>query len=189
MNDQTTNKQREVILIFGRTGSGKSELVKKNFIPILSRLVIIDFMCEYSPAGSIIFTSLQDFINYLKTHKDEFFCYVIRFTDDQELENLFDILFYLEDYFLIVEEAELYISPHGKSQNFYKIIRYGRHNKISVIAVARRVTELSNDVKAQATSIYTYKQILERDIKVLIDLGFDRTIENLPDFQYKKITL
>lgn len=175
-----TEKKRKIILIFGRTGSGKSSYVK-GLIKKISRLIVIDALHEYN--DGIIFYTLQDFLDYLDRNlKADGFRYIIRFSNDEELELLFDLIFYIGNLTLVVEEAEIYISAYVKQSNFLRLIRYGRHKAISIIAVARRVTELSNDVRSQANQIISFKQILKKDIDYLKNLGFSK-VEYLKPFE------
>lgn len=175
-------KTRKIILIFGRTGSGKTYLVKR-LISKLNRIIIIDALGEYT--DGIIFYNLSDLIDYIeKDFNRETFKYIIRFTNDEEIEILFDLIFYISSLTLVVEESEIYISAYIKQSNFLKLVRYGRHKDISIIAVARRVTELSNDVRSQANQIISYKQILKKDIDYLKYLGFTK-VENLKQYEYE----
>lgn len=176
-------KNRKIILIFGRTGSGKSYLAKR-MIQKFNRVIIIDKMFEYH--SDTIFYSFNDLLEYyLKNVPDEF-CFVCRFESDDDIELLFKFCWYVKNLLLVVEESELYISPYKKQSEFLKLIRYGRHRAISIIAIARRVVELSNDVKANADEIISFKQILKKDIDYLKQLGFTK-IENLGKYEFEVI--
>ncbi len=176
-------KRRKIILIFGRTGSGKTYFAKK-LINKLSRVIIIDKMFEYNEGN--IFYNINDLIDYILKNKPETFKIICRFESDTDIETLFELVWYLKNLVLVVEESELYISPYQKQSKFLKLIRYGRHKAISIIAIARRVVELSNDVKANADKIISFKQILKKDIDYLKQLGFTR-VENLGKYEYEEI--
>lgn len=178
-------KRRKILLVFGRTGSGKTFFVKK-IIDKLHRVIIIDKMYEYD--GDIIFYNLNDLINWFLKNKPATFKIVCRFESDNDIENLFKFVWFAKNLVLVVEESELYISPYQKQSEFLKLIRYGRHRSISIIAVARRVVELSNDVKANADKIITFKQILKKDLEYLEHLGFNKDeVLNLQQYEYKEI--
>lgn len=178
-------KKRKVILIFGRTGSGKSFLTKK-IIEKLNRVVVIDTMYEYN--DGMIFYNLKTLIEEFINNKPETFKYICRFDNDNDIELLFKFCWYVKNLVLVLEESELYISPFQKQSEFLKLIRYGRHKAISIIAIARRVVELSNDVKANANIIITFKQILNKDLEYLGNLGFNKeTVMNLKTYEYSKV--
>lgn len=177
------NQNRKIILIFGRTGSGKSYLTKR-LIKKIDRVCIIDVLFEYD--NGLIFYTLSDFLDYLEKKTEKKFCYIFRFTSDFEIELLFDLLYTLSNLTLVVEEAEIYISSYSKKSNFLKLVRYGRHKSISIIAVARRVTELSNDLRAQANKIISFKQILKNDLDYLKTLGFHK-VETLKQFDFETV--
>lgn len=176
-------KQRKIILVFGRTGSGKSYFVKK-LIKKLKRVIVIDKMIEYE--SDTIFYNLTDLIKYILENKPEQFYFVCRFESDKEIEKLFELVWYLKNLVLVVEESELYISPYQKQSNFLKLVRYGRHRGISIIAIARRVVELSNDVKANADKIISFKQILKKDLQYLESLGLEN-LDKLGQYEYKEV--
>jgi hypothetical protein len=177
-------KNRRIDLILGKTGSGKSSFVKKELIPYRKRLVIIDALSEYE--NGVIFYNIDNFIEYIienKVNHFEEFKYICRFTDDQEIELLFQVVFELSNLTLLVEECEIYVSPNAKSSNFLKIVRYGRHKNISVIGVARRSTELSLTFRSQTDSIISFKQTDTNDLKKMEELGL-YGLDKLTDYKY-----
>jgi ABC-type dipeptide/oligopeptide/nickel transport system ATPase component len=176
-------KKRKIILIFGRTGSGKSYLAKR-LIEKFERVVIIDKMYEYQ--SETIFYNFNDLIEYYLKNVPDTFNFVCRFENDNDIELLFKFCWYVKNVLLVVEESELYISPYQKQSEFLKLVRYGRHRAISIIAIARRVVELSNDVKANADEIISFKQILKKDIDYLKQLGFTK-VENLKQYDFEVI--
>lgn len=178
-------KKRKVILIFGRTGSGKTYFTKK-LISKLDRVIIIDKMFEYE--DGVIFYSFNELLDYFLTNKPTTFKFICRFENDTDIEMLFRFCWYVKNLVLVVEESEMYISPYVKQSEFLKLIRYGRHKAISIIAIARRVVEISNDVKANADKIITFKQILQKDLDYLERLGFDKQkVINLKQYEFIEV--
>ena len=177
-------KKRTINLIFGRTGFGKSYLAQK-LIKNEKRVIVIDPMSEYE--SGLIFLSFQDLIDYYKEHKPETFTFICRFQSDIEIEFTFRFCKIVGNVLLVVEEAEIYISPFAKSTNFLDLVRYGRHKSVSILGIARRTSELSTDLKAQVNGIYSFNQMLPRDLKIMEELGF-MGLENLPEKEYKFIS-
>lgn len=171
---------REIILIFGKTGSGKTflaNILTKN----VKRLIIVDVFNEYEKG--IIFNSFLDLLEYHKKNNPENFRYIARFESDLDYDYLFKFCYEVGNLTLLVEEAEIYINPYQKRNEFLKLVRYGRHREISIIGIARRVTELSTDFKAQVNKIYSFKQTLPRDLKIMQELGFEN-LESLNEHKY-----
>lgn len=174
-------KRREIFLIFGRTGSGKSYLTKE-LIKSYSRVIIIDALGEYE--NGIIFENFRDLLDYYSENSPLEFTFICRFKSDREIEFLFQFCEIATNIMLVVEESEIYINPQSKSGNFLRLVRYGRHYDISIIAIARRIIELSNDIRAQCNYIYSFKQINPRDIAYLKQLGFSK-VDSLDETKHE----
>ena len=173
---------REVTIIYGKTGTGKSFYTKK-YIAGLNRVIIIDPMQEYT---GTVFTTFEDLANYFIEYEPENFCCVCRFESDEEIEAVFNLCKIIKNLHLIIEEAEIYISPYAKSSAFLDLCRYGRHQNISIIGIARRCSELSINFRSLVTKIISFKQTEPKDLKIMQDLGFDN-LDSLPEHQYIEI--
>jgi len=177
--------KREIILIFGKTGSGKSTLNKRLLLPNLDRCIIIDALLEYE--NGIVFTKFTDLVDYVNDNELYFpekkFNLIVRFDNDSDIEYLFKLIYEIGNLYLVLEEAEIYISPYAKQSNFLRLVRYGRHKAISIIGIARRTSELSLDFRSQVNTIYTLKQTEVKDLKTLNDLGISGA-ENLQEYKF-----
>lgn len=175
---------RTIEIIFGKTGSGKSTFVRAKLLSQYKRLIIIDAMREYN--DGLIFTSFEDMIDYIKENDIfdlEEFTLICRFTSDKEIDYTFQLCEAMQNVCLILEEAEIYISPFTKSSQFIRLINYGRHFEVSIIAVARRTAELSNTLRAQVNTIYSFIQTDSNDLEKMKKLGFN-DLEKLQSYEY-----
>lgn len=185
------NKTREISIIFGRTGSGKSYLTKQ-LIKNMDRVIIIDSLNEYNEG--IIVNNLKEFATFfLQRPNIKRFKVIVRFHNNDlskdlsdEFNILFDLIYHIGNLTLVLEEAEIYISKRAEKTVFNNLIRFGRHSSISMIAIARRVTELSNNLKSQVNYFYSFKQTLPKDIEYLKELGFTK-VETLGPFEFEKV--
>jgi len=175
---------REVIIIFGKTGSGKSYFAK-NLLKKYNRVIIIDSQFEYN--DGIIFENYLDLANYYLENLPDDFKFICRFSNDNDIEYLFKFVYDAKNLLLVCEEAEIYISPDARQGNFLRLVRYGRHSQISLLLVARRSSELSLHVRAQVTRLISFKQTDINDIKKMESLGLFG-LENLPEYHFKEIT-
>lgn len=175
--------KNRINLIFGKTGTGKSTLAKQ-LVKDETRVIIIDAKAEYTE-GMIVY-SLTDCYFYINNKKS--FTVICRFDNELEIEYLFKFVKAVENICLVVEEAEIYISPYAKRSSFLDLVRYGRHHNIKIIGIARRTSELSIDFRAMTDVIYTFKQTEPADILNMQKLGIDG-VENLGEHEHIEIIL
>lgn len=160
---------RKVFLITGKTGTGKSRLVKQ-LRQSFERTITLDPLEEYE--GTIFFDFVT-FRDYVADHVEENFSLVCRFTDEQDIDLLFQAVWFVERCTLIVEEANLFFDPHSKIQSFHRLVAQGRHKEISLLCVSQRVPELPISFRAQRNTIVTFQQTEPYDLKLLEGYGFD----------------
>ena len=168
----------------GKKGQGKTHWIQSRLKQIPKPLFILDSLDEYNEG--IIFGDGYKLINYILDHKEN--CsgiYILRPMRDLDVEYFFRLVFYLKNCSVIVEEASIYCSPYGINPNFKKILNYGRHRNINLIAVARRSSELHRDITAQSDFIVSFKQSEHLDLKLLatVDERADQ-LNSLKEYEY-----
>lgn len=149
------------------------------------RLLVIDSRAEYNNGFTIVY-DFENLYEYI-VNKDNFKV-ACRFTNDDDIEFTFKLIFVLKNICLLAEEAEVYISPYAKQSYFLNLVRYGRHQNISIVGVARRASELSIDLRANTDIIYSFKQTEQNDLEKMEKIGF-QNLDNLPEHEYKQIIL
>lgn len=153
----------EVIVIFGKRGSGKTTLAKKLILG-RKRLFIFDTLREYK-VGLVTYDIIQA-IEFLTEHQDRIFR--LSFSPETNDKIAFDhsckLIYALEDLTFLIEEVDNYCSAQNVSEVFSKIIRYGRHKNISLITTSRRTAEVPRLLTSQATDFYIFSHHEPRDI-------------------------
>ena len=157
---------RKVILILGQTGSGKSFLTAK-IRQKAKRLLTLDPKGEYSGQVFYDFVTLATFISDKNLWDKGNFNAVARFRSQIDERSFFRMANTMSNFLLCIDEAEIYLDPRKSDEHFMEMVRYGRHQNISILAVARRIPEISIDFRAMATNIISFKQIEPGDLKHL----------------------
>jgi hypothetical protein len=156
-------RQNLVISVFGKKGEGKSFLVQE-IIEDFRRVVILDTMGEYGKEEQ----SLEEAISGLISLKDKRrFRYPVRLVDDEDALKVLRVVYEMEDVLIVVEETSFYTNPNYLPDELKRLVRYGRHKRISQIYVSRRPAEIHRDLTAQSDLIVSFRQHEPADIKYL----------------------
>lgn len=183
------SQQRKIILVFGRTGSGKSYLVKK-MIQNYSRAVIFDIMSEYN--SGFVFQSenikdLQQF--WLKVYKGKFRITFRPLMPEIEIRKIAGLVYALGDIAFVVEEIDSICTPYEIPDYMQQIIQRGRHKNITLIGISPAPYGIHRNLTRQAKEIYIFKTIEPRDInylKELLGAEIEGKIAAIEQYQYVK---
>mgnify|MGYP000029444597 CR=1 FL=1 len=191
------NKQRDLILIFGKVGSGKTTLATK-IVDKLSRkkdnkqVIIFDLNEEH--VGEIATTAAD--VELLLTRGVLRIIYRPLWGLDDiwgDIDKVFRIAWEYGQVILLIDEAEIWISSRDyniRKSSFLYCVQFGRHRLIDMVCCSRRIVELNIFVRAQATEIITFRQTEKRDLEKLEDLGFDtNAVRDLEEHKYILLTL
>ena len=174
---------RQVVLILGKSGTGKTVLAKR-LTENCKRILILDPLFEF---GGTIFFTADEVAAYLENNPEEFRI-VLRPQEEEDVEFFFRIARSVGNVTLLVDEAEIYISPGSMPDAFRWLVHFGRHVRVSIIAVARRAPELNVYLRAQQTSMISFAQTEPRDVDHLVEYGFPReAVEALEDHEYETL--
>ena len=176
----------EIILIFGKRGSGKTTLMKK-LIEDQTRLIIYDPMWEYSDATLKIFQNQMDLIKFLKKRGDTLFRIVYQPQQPtQEFNFVCQLVYCLYDVIFACEEIDLGTSHNYTPPPLERIICQGRHKGISLYATTRRPPEVPKLLTSQANKLYVFKMHEPKDLAYFKEIMGDQAekIKELKPYQY-----
>jgi DNA helicase HerA-like ATPase len=177
-------KQRKVILIFGKTGTGKSFFAKK-LLSKANRAIVFDPRFEYD---GLIVSTFPVFLDVMEQiQNDKKFRVVCRFTNEIHTEMALEVCaHYLSNYVLFLEEAEVYFDARSNNENIKHMVSYGRHKQISLVGITQRAPQINIRFRAQYTSLISFAQSEPSDLDGLDKYGFSQEeIANLPFHEYK----
>lgn len=177
-------KTREVVLIFGKTGTGKSFFANK-FLWNYSRVAIIDPMQEYEGLKCFDLEEVEKFTRYSP--------HLFRVCLDRPdlAEAVFSWGYNRGDMVIAVEEAQR-VLPGGSAQipePILDAIYRGRHVNLSIVIIAQRASTVNIHVRSQWTRIIAFRQTEPDDIKYIMNQTGERLdLAALPPWHYFDIT-
>jgi len=158
-------KSTDCLLVMGRRGCGKSYL-SKNLQKMWPRRVIIDSLNEYNE-GEIVhsFHEFSEALKHYKSVSQNEFALVYQFDPEhEESEELFNQIMRLCYYFgniqVVIEEVQLYSSPHFLPKWLKNNLLIGRHQDLSLLFTSQRPGEVNKTIISQCAHIFC-GQILE----------------------------
>ena len=160
-------KDNTIICIFGMKGGGKSFLTKQ-IIDEYKRVIIIDNQQEYDNA-EVVEGYRACIERTVQASKEKKFKISLRADSNEQDLELIRLASTIQNQLLVLEEASKYVSHSGMPDEIARLIRFGRHDAISQIYLARRASELHRDITANADIIISFHQHEPRDVLYLRD--------------------
>lgn len=184
-------KPTECLLVMGRRGCGKSYLAKR-LQDLWPRRIIIDSLNEYS--DGIRVKSFNDFcaeLIKLKENKTQKFVLIFQSDPESGVSNeIFDELlrvsYYFGDVQIVIEEIQLYSSPHQLSKWLKNCLFIGRHQKLSLLFTTQRPGMLNKGILSQCSHVFCGQLIDGNDIGYVsgfLGQGSEKLV-SLPERQF-----
>lgn len=178
--------ENTIIFVAGRKGSGKTTLVRA-IADESPRVFLLDTLGTEGEPDFRIVNGLHDCVDAIVRAADEpRFRISLRCPSTDDLLSLVPVIETVPDCLLIVDEASFYCSPNYLPDELSSVLRYGRHNRISQIYVARRPSEIHREVSAAADLVVTFQHHEPRDLAYFRALGgeeFSEKVRALPRFR------
>lgn len=153
------------VFISGKTGSGKSRMAEQ-LSAKWPRVVYVDPTRSFENIEKRA-TTYNDAMAFLKDRwNNKPFRLAVTFPNELEYPRFFAVLYNVatqthgkaQDILLVIDEVDLWSSPHKMDGNLSRVCRYGRHYGINWIATCRADVETHRDVRMNATETLLFKQ-------------------------------
>lgn len=159
------DKRREIILDYGKTGSGKSRYAKWRIRqPDVARCLILDPQEEYVNARQFG-RDLNGLIEYVYTHR----IFRVATSYIPALNLLCGLALGVGNCWVVVEECARVLPARGvpPPEWFSQSVFEGRHRNVSMLMAAQRPTKCHIDARAQWTQIVAFNQSEDADVSWL----------------------
>lgn len=176
-------KQRDVILVFGKTGSGKTEWTK-HYLQTCHRVLIADADQHGYPA--VHFKTFDDLSEYVGKHTAPKSFFRASYTPyDHEFPCFLDLGRIVSPVHLVLEEADRLPDP-SECFEYQEVIVRGRHTGTSLVAVSLYPYLMPKMLRSQATRIIVFRQHEPADIDWLRRVMGDdaHRLSNLGDHEF-----
>lgn len=181
----------DCILVMGRRGCGKSFLAKR-LQSIWPRRVIVDTLNEYS--GQNVAFNFQEFsekLIKLKSENSKKFELIFQFNPENEnseaeFNELLRLCYYFSNIQIVIEEVQLFSSPHFLPKWLKNCLLIGRHQNLSVLCTSQRPGEVNKTILSQCAHIFCGNIIEGNDLKYISNfLNLEaKKLVSLPDRKF-----
>ena len=169
------------IFVTGRTGSGKSVLMKQLLIPNIANYVIYDYKHEITLPDSIIFNKITDF----KLHPNESaIIYRPGTGSDEEFNQLCRQVFYRGNNTLILDEIASHMTSTKICQWHDTIMRLGRSKRVGIINCTQRPRICHNNVISQCEHFFIFKLTQQTDKKKMAEFCGDEVMQDIEKYWF-----
>jgi DNA helicase HerA-like ATPase len=175
----------------GRKGSGKTSLARW-LARDMKRVVILDPLEEY--AADMRARSLGDLVDALeRSHRKRRFSIACTFESMDEYGDALDLCRDVGDLWIVVEELNFFVDCWSRDEPYLDLIRFGRHDGVSIVMVAQRAAEIPKLFTSQSDAIVSFRQTEPRDLDYLSKIGHvgdegARAIAVLPQLDHRPAT-
>ncbi|MEW8131477.1 MAG: hypothetical protein AB2758_20685 [Candidatus Thiodiazotropha endolucinida] len=147
-----SNKQANIIVVCGGSGSGKSAWVKRR-IARARRLLVWDVNDEYQ---GVRVTTRRDLLAAVRGNKAKPFKirYVPQEATPEEFSFWCEVAFVAGNLTAVAEETADVTSPSKAPPGWGKVVRRGRHQRLIVYGITQRPAESDKTIIGNATLIH-----------------------------------
>lgn len=185
-------KNTDCVLVIGQRGCGKSYLAR-GLQKMWPRRIIIDSLSEYSDKDGVQVFSFQEYSDFLIQRKADGADFVLIYQFDPEtrlseveFEELLRVAFYFGNIQLVIEEVQLYSTPHHLPHWLKKCLLVGRHQNLSLMFTSQRPGEINKTIISQCAHIFVGKIVEGNDLRYVSYFLGDQAdkLPSLPDRRF-----
>jgi len=177
MRDPHKSLKATKTCIFGRTGTGKSTLIKgdsklgiSSLLNSYQNYVIWDYQGEYLTGFGDVYTDFNTFVDGIKLClKDKKPIKKVIFLPESFFDKVCKVMHHVKDCVFVVEEVDAVTSPSYAPPNFDNLNRSGRHWDLSLICLSQRPRKVYRNLTSQANKIIVFSIIEPGDLAYLKD--------------------
>lgn len=163
----------EIAVIIGIKGAGKSTQARR-LLEGRERVIIIDPMWEHTQG--VLVTSYRDLVDYIRPRRFMRYRVVLRTQSAEDRDAAIALATMgtpddppLPGCTIFIDEIDKLCSPSSLPAHLQRLVNYGRHYRVSLIAAARRPKRIHHDVTANADRILVGKVQEPADLDYLAD--------------------
>lgn len=175
-------KSNDRVLVVGKTGCGKSVLVKNLLVPQLAAYVMYDYKEEITLPGAVIFD--KGIRQFKEQPNEQKVIYRPVEASDDEFNRLCETIFKRGNNCLVTDEE----ADHSTATKIVKyrdlIMRLGRSKGVGSITCTQRPTGIHNNIVSQCEHFFIFQTLLETDRKKLSAIMGDKVLQNPPKFHF-----
>lgn len=187
--------QNKIYSIIGHKGYGKTKLTEILIAMNNKPTIIADPRYQYEAKEyRRHFKNVGHFRKYIlnNNNRREFYrCnleLVVNGLDEDNFEELAALVYKMSDISFLVDEIDMFAPPTmTRKASFYKLIHYGRHNRIDIFTTSRRSANISRNLTSQ-TDVVLFSRVREPNDKKYIGnyIGkeYIKVAENLQKFHF-----
>ena len=157
--------QNRIVGVVGRRGSGKSTMARR-LLERSARVFVFDAMGEHrwipNRFGSL--DEVEEFIYWSEAQKAFAGAFVPERGLEQEFEELAQMIYERGNLVFGVEEIPMLCTPSHLSPELDRLVRLGRHRRVSLVWTAQRMTEVARRLTAATDWFILFRHTEPRDL-------------------------
>lgn len=152
----------ERVFVCGKTGSGKTTLVKKLLIPEITRFVFYDPKCQEVLTDVVVCRKVEEVAEALRNGDDKIHLQPLD-ASDENFNSFCRVIFECGNVVLIVDEIARHCGIASIPRYFDYCIRMGRSRNIGMVLCTQRPNIVHNNVLSEAEHFFLFQQTHPND--------------------------